>query len=216
MKHGLIFDLDGTLVDSLRGITSSVNYALTKSDLPLHSLESVRSFIGNGARILIERAATSAAEEQLLALEQAFKSHYDSSWQGGTFPYTGITDVLQTLQAHSYPLAVLSNKPHPFTLAIVRKFFPTIHFATILGQRSGIPHKPDPAGALEIASSFKIDPRNCITIGDSTVDIQTAHNAGMKAIAVLWGFHDREQLIASKADFLAENPTDLLQIIESL
>jgi phosphoglycolate phosphatase len=217
VKHGLIFDLDGTLVDSLQGIAGSVNHALAESRLPTHSLESVRGFIGNGARILIERAATvGAKEELLLTLEQSFKSHYDICWPDGTFPYTGITTMLETLQALDHPLAVLSNKPHSFTLSIVEKIFPTIRFTSVLGQRSGIPHKPDPAGALEIAKLLEIDPHSCVVIGDSTMDVETAHNAGMRSIAVTWGFHDRERLIASGADYLSDNPTDLLGVIETL
>lgn len=217
MKHGLIFDLDGTLVDSLQGIASSVNHALAESGLPTHSPEAVRGFIGNGARILIERAASAGAEEELLlTLEGAFKSHYDVSWQDGTFPYDDITAMLESLQALGHPLAVLSNKPHPFTETIVAKVFPTIRFTMALGQRPGIPHKPDPAGALEIAKAFGLGPAECVVIGDSTMDIETAHNAGMRAIAVTWGFHEHPRLVAAKADYLADGPDGLLEIIGKL
>ncbi|MES2438274.1 MAG: HAD-IA family hydrolase [Verrucomicrobiota bacterium] len=217
MKHGLIFDLDGTLVDSLQGLSSSVNHALADSVLPTHSSEAIRGFIGNGARILIERAAPAgAAEELLITLEQAFRSHYDASWPNGTFSYGGITALLESLQALGHPLAVLSNKPHPFTETIVSRIFPTIRFTSVLGQRAGVPHKPDPAGALEISKAFGLHPADCAVIGDSTMDIETARNAGMLAIAVTWGFHDPERLIASGADFLADSPADLLDVIETL
>lgn len=217
MKHGLIFDLDGTLVDSLRGISGSVNHALATSGLPTHPIEAVRGFIGNGARILIERAASPATGEELyLTLEGAFKTHYDVSWPDGTSSYDEITEMLESLQAAGHPLAVLSNKPHPFTETIVAKLFPTVTFACVLGQRAGIPHKPDPAGALEIAKVFGLDPAACAVIGDSTMDIETAQNAGMTAVAVTWGFQDHPRLVEAKADLFADSPAELLEIIGKL
>ncbi|HEX7262340.1 MAG TPA: HAD-IA family hydrolase [Luteolibacter sp.] len=205
MKHGLIFDLDGTLVDSLRGIAASLNHALAASGLPVHPPESVRGFIGDGARILIQRAAPADADEALLhTVEQAFKSHYDLTWPDGTSVYDGIDNLLDKLQQRGHPLAVLSNKPHPFTGAIVAKMFPSVRFSAVLGQRCGIPHKPDPAGALEIAASLHLPPEHCTIIGDSTMDLETARNAGMRAVAVTWGFHDRERLVAAGADAMAD------------
>jgi len=217
VKHGLIFDLDGTLVDSLHGIAASVNHALFQGGHATHSVAAVQGFIGNGARILLERTAPVGSDESiLLALEQAFKSHYDVSWPEGTLPYDGIASMLETLQELGHPLAVLSNKPHPFTETIVARIFPGVRFASVLGQRPGIPHKPDPTGALEIAGSLGLSPDDCVVIGDSTMDIETAKNAGMKAIAVTWGFQDREKLVSAGADLFAESPENLLEIISSL
>ena len=213
MKQGLIFDLDGTLVDSLRGIAASLNHALAASGLPVHANAAVRGFIGNGARILIRRAAPEDADEGLLdTVEQAFKGDYDLTWPDGTTAYDGIAGLLESLQHRGYPLAVLSNKPHPFTETIVSQIFPTVRFAAVLGQRAGIPHKPDPAGALEIAHSLHLCPEDCIVIGDSTMDLETARNAGMRAIAVTWGFHDRDRLVAAGANLIAEDPAGLLAI----
>ncbi len=217
MKHGLIFDLDGTLVDSLRGISGSVNHALAQSGLPTHSIEAVRGFIGNGARLLIERAASPATGEELyLTLEGSFKTHYDVSWPDGTVPYEEIVEMLESLQAEGYPLAVLSNKPHAFTVTIVERLFPSVTFACVLGQRAGIAHKPDPTGALEIAKVFGLDASQCAVIGDSTMDIETAQNAGMTAIAVTWGFQDHPRLIEAKADHFAADPAELREIIGKL
>jgi phosphoglycolate phosphatase len=214
VQTGLIFDLDGTLVDSLQGIAASLNQALTASGLPNHLPPVVRGFIGNGARILIQRAAPADASVDLLdTVEKAFKADYDTTWHDGTFVYDGITDLLETLQARGYPLAVLSNKPHPFTEAMVSELFPTIRFCSVLGQRPGIPHKPDPAGALEITSTLARQPGNCTIIGDSTMDIETARNAGMRAIAVTWGFHDRERLMAAGADLLVDAPGELAAVL---
>lgn len=217
MKLGLIFDLDGTLVDSLQGITASLNHALFDSSLPTHSLEMVRGFIGNGARVLIERAAPVGTDSAVITqLEHAFKSHYDLTWPAGTFSYDGIISLLETLQDLGYPLAVLSNKPHSFTEIIVSQLFPTIHFQAVLGQRAGVPHKPDPTGALEISSAIQLAPARCVVIGDSTMDLETAHHAGMGAIAVTWGFHERERLLAAGAVLLVDDPDALLEAIEAL
>jgi phosphoglycolate phosphatase len=197
-------------VDSLQGIAASLNLALTASGLRVHPPEVVRGFIGNGARILIQRAAPADADEALLdTLEQAFKADYDRTWPTGTSVYDGVTGLLELLQERGYPLAVLSNKPHPFTVAMVSRMFPSIRFRMVLGQRVGIAHKPDPAGALEIAAALQSLPGDCAVIGDSTMDIETAHNAGMRAVAVTWGFHDRERLVAAGADAMAETPGGL-------
>ena len=201
-------------MDSLRGIAASLNRALAASGLPIHPEAAVRGFIGNGSRILIQRASPSDADEALLLqVEQAFKTDYELTWPAGTTVYAGITGLLESLQARSYPLAVLSNKPHPFTAAIVSRLFPTIRFAAVLGQRSGVPHKPDPAGALEISTSLQQRPQDCIVIGDSTMDLETARNAGMGAIAVTWGFHDRERLMAAGAEVIANDPAALLELM---
>ncbi len=214
MQKGLIFDLDGTLVDSLTGIAKSLNYALRETGLPEHSLESVREFIGNGARILITRASPKDADEALLdRVENAFKSNYDATWPSGTFPYEGINEMLETLHSKGIPLTVLSNKPHPFTSTIVAQVFPQIDFKVVLGQLPGIPHKPDPSGALEIANLMGLLPQECTVIGDSTMDIETARNAGMQAIAVTWGYHDRDKLLAAGARQLMDDPAALLAFL---
>jgi len=214
VKCGLIFDLDGTLVDSLDGIAASLNHALHASNLPTHSHDAVRGFIGNGARVLIERGTPAGSGDSLIeVVEQAFKAHYDLHWPAGTIAYDGIANLLETLQSQGHELAVLSNKPHPFTEAMVVRLFPTIRFAVVLGQRIGIPHKPDPTGALEIAATLGLPPAQCCVIGDSTMDIETALNAGMRPVAVTWGFHDRERLIAAGATSLADDPAALMSVI---
>ena len=217
MKHGLIFDLDGTLVDSLQGIAASLNHALALSGLPVHTDQAVRGFIGNGVKILIRRASPAGVSTALLdAIEQDFKAHYDLTWQTGTIIYPGITTLLESLQSRSYPLAVLSNKPHPFTVAMVSELFPSVCFAVVLGQRPGIPHKPDPSGAFEISATLNLSPAECCIIGDSTIDIETARHAGMQAIAVTWGFHDHERLLAAGADQVVDEPRELLESILNL
>jgi phosphoglycolate phosphatase len=214
VKRGLIFDLDGTLVDSLQGIATSLNYALSLSGCSVHSLDAVRRFVGNGSRVLMQRGAPADSSEEFIdAIEQSFKGHYEKTWPQGTFAYDGIVDLLEKLEGQGYPLAVLSNKPHPFTAAIVAQIFPSVRFAAVLGQRPGIPHKPDPTGALEISQILGLAPADCVIIGDSTMDIETANHAGMRAIAVTWGFHDYEHLLAAGASSIVHDSTGLLGAI---
>ncbi len=214
MQNGLIFDLDGTLVDSLSGIAGSLNRALQATGLPTHSNEIIRGFVGDGARMLVTRAAPPNSDHRLIdQLENAFKTDYDVTWESGTFTYTGIAELMEILQAKGHPLAVLSNKPHPFTTAIVNRVLPDITFRVVLGQLPGIPHKPDPTGALEIANLLGLLPDDCTIIGDSTIDLETAHNAGMRAIAVTWGFHDYPRLLDAGAKLLANDPAELLTLI---
>lgn len=215
MKHALIFDLDGTLVDSLRGIALALNHALSSLGLPNHGLSKIRGFIGHGARNLIQRAAPTGADEALLdQIEQAFKSNYEVNWPLGTTPYDGVVKLLESLQRAGHPLAVLSNKPHDFTTVIVEQVFPSIRFAAVLGQRAGIPHKPDPKGALEIAETLGWAAADCVMIGDSTMDIETGLRAGMQTIAVTWGFHDRERLLTTGAGHVVDSVEELLGITE--
>ena len=212
----MIFDLDGTLVDSLPGIAGSLNRALTSLGLPSHSSRAIRGFIGNGARVLVSRAAPAGSAEPLLAaLEQAFKADYDRTWPQGTAVYPGVAGMLTQLQRRGMALAVLSNKPHAFTTAMVGSLFPASTFAAVLGQRAGIPHKPDPAGAVEIAAVLGLPAAAVTLIGDSTMDIETARRAGMRALAVSWGYHDHEALQAAGPDALSATPQEVPGLLET-
>ena len=211
MHRALIFDLDGTLVDSLPGIAASLNRALALHGLPAHGDAAVRGFIGDGARMLVTRALGSGATAHIESMLRCFSEDYAVSWQHGTRPYEGITALLADLHSRGASLAVLSNKPHAFTSEIVAKLFPEHTFAAVLGNREGLPHKPDPAGALEIATTLGIAPENCNLIGDSTMDLDTARNAGMATVAVTWGYHDRERLLG--ADRIAEDVPQLAELL---
>jgi phosphoglycolate phosphatase len=211
MKQGLIFDLDGTLIDSLPGIAAALNHALEISGFPVHSHPVVRRFIGNGSWVLAKRAVPVDTPDPFVAgVEAAFKNHYDSGWYSGTAPYPGIPELLLKLKSQGHRLAVLSNKPHAFTEAIVTALFPDIPFDVVLGQRAGIPHKPDPAGVHEIVKAFGLPAEDCVLIGDSTVDLETAGNAGIRSIAVTWGYHDRGPLVAAKPGLLVDDVESLL------
>jgi phosphoglycolate phosphatase len=214
MHGALIFDLDGTLVESLPGIAASLNRALALHGLPGHGDAAVRGFIGDGARMLVTRAlAPGEAAPHFESVLRSFAQDYAVSWQKGTRPYEGITKLLADLCGRGVPLAVLSNKPHAFTTEIVAKLFPGITFTAVLGNREGLPHKPDPTGALEIAATLGVAPENCVLIGDSTMDLDTARNAGMASIAVTWGYHDSERLIG--ADRIAEDMEALAALLDA-
>lgn len=206
----LIFDLDGTLVESLPGIAASLNRALSLHGLPGHSHSAVRSFIGDGAKMLVTRAISpGVAAHHFDSVLKSFADDYAISWQDGTAAYDGIPELLADLKFGEIPLAILSNKPHSFTVEIVEKLFPPNTFSVILGNREGMPHKPDPTGALEIAITLATAPENCILIGDSSMDLDTAKNAGMKSIAVTWGYQDRERLAG--ADNIVDSVKELEQ-----
>ncbi len=210
MIRAVIFDLDGTLIHSLPGLAASLNRILQANHLPTHTELSVRGFIGNGIKKLIERATPcDTPEKTIQRLTQQMSEDYASSWQSGTSPYPGITTILNNLAQKKIALAVFSNKPHIFCQEMTDHLFPEISFTTVLGQRDGVPAKPDPTGAYEVAKSLDHPPEDIAFLGDSTIDIATARNAGMLPIAATWGYHDLPALEA-------EHPARLIHHIEDL
>ncbi len=211
----LIFDLDGTLVDSLPGISASLNRALTGHGLPGHSDAQVRTFIGDGAEMLVNRAiqagAANPARDSIL---QGFAADYKISWASGTRPYAGIPQLLARLQQKGVPMAVLSNKPHAYTVEIVQQIFPQITISQVVGQQEATPLKPHPEAAIQLAAALRVPTEECIFIGDSAIDIDTAKNAKMQSIGVTWGYHDPERL--AHADYLVDNVGALERLLESL
>ncbi len=207
----LIFDLDGTLIDSLPGIAESLNRSLKQHQFSTHSLEDIREFIGNGSRTLCERAANFPDAATLDLLESAFMSNYQELWKSGTDIYPGITELLEELSL-THELSVLSNKTHIFTTEIVHSLFPTIPFRSILGKRSGISAKPDPSGIYEIISQASDENAPTYLIGDSVVDLTTARNAGIKSIAVTWGFEPFSELAENKPDHIVHSVTELKKL----
>ena len=214
VTRGLIFDLDGTLVHSLPGLALSLNRALAEMGMPQHPEETVRGFVGNGAHILAIRALPGGASDADVAtLEAAFKRHYAVAWPTGSTPFPGVMDLLLALQQRGEIIAVLSNKPHPFTTEMVATLFPGIRFTAVLGQKPGLPHKPDAAPALALAAELGLPPQSCTIIGDSTVDLQTAKNAGMRAVAVTWGYHNIPALRAERPDTMVDTPEALANLL---
>ena len=187
----LIFDLDGTLVDSLPGIATAINRALLSLGMPTHSEEAVRSFIGNGALELARRAMPAESDEQVAAdLHAAFQREYADTWREGTALFAGIRELIQALATAGRPMAVLSNKPDAFTREIVRHFFSEREIPVAMGQSARFPKKPAPDAALHILRLWGTPPADAVFIGDSSVDRETAHAAGIPFLGVPWGYED--------------------------
>ncbi len=203
-----IFDLDGTLLNTLEDLTDSVNEVLSDGGFPLRSLDEIRGFVGDGIAMLIRRSLpeSAAGDENVAGRVAAFRKVYAKNWRAKTRPYPGVAAMLSDLAALGLPLAVLSNKSDANTKQAVAHFFPQVPFAAVLGEREGVPRKPDPAGALEIARVLEIPPSQFLYLGDSLVDAACARAAGMSFVAALWGFRSRAELAAASPLALAENP----------
>lgn len=206
MMLGILFDLDGTLLDTLEDLTDATNYALAQHGYPSRSLAQVRSFVGNGAGELIRRATDGGADWQ--AVLQTFRQFYACHCQGKTAPYPGILQALEQLQGR-YPLAIVSNKPDEAVKRLCQSLFPGVYAQ---GERPGCPRKPAPD--MLVAAMQAIGAQQCIYVGDSEVDIQTARNAQVPCLSVLWGFRDRCQL--TDGAWFCENPGDLPEMIEKI
>ncbi|CAB5082245.1 Phosphoglycolate phosphatase (EC [Olavius algarvensis associated proteobacterium Delta 3] len=210
-----VFDLDGTLLDTLADIGDTCNRVLEKRGFPVHSLESYRYFVGEGARVLVKRALPDGAGtpgmiQQCLA---EYLSEYLAIEHPRALPYDGIPDLLDNLSARGFRLAVLSNKSHPATVRCVTELLGGWTFDAVLGLRENVPRKPDPAGALEIAGKLAVAVNQCLFIGDTATDMHTATASGMIPVGVLWGFRPAEELRQAGARFLIERPVELLELL---
>ncbi|WP_066164748.1 HAD family hydrolase [Aliarcobacter cryaerophilus] len=214
MKKTVIFDLDGTLLDSIEDIASSMNKVLESLQLPTHKIEDYKHFVGGGVDILVENALSNQSKEIKDEVIKRFKIEYDGKLHSKTLPYDGIYELLDELKKLDINLAVLSNKPHEFTVSYVNHFFKNYNFKEIHGQKKDIPKKPDPKAALDIVKCLNSSCENTYFIGDTKIDMQTAKNANMTAIGVLWGFRDEKELRDFGADFIVSNPLEILKIIK--
>jgi phosphoglycolate phosphatase len=198
--RAVVFDLDGTLLDSLADIGDSANAVLAQMGFPAHRPDEYRQFVGEGVAVLFQRAlpADQRRPDTIARCVSEFQIAYGRNWNVRTRPYDGIAELLDALAARRLKLAVLSNKPHEFTQACVEHYFVS-RFEVMFGQREGVARKPDPAGALEIAERLKIAPGDFVYLGDSAIDMQTARNAGMKGVGAAWGFRSFDELRSAGA-----------------
>ena len=209
--HTYIFDLDGTLLDTLQDLAGSVNYSLRQHGMPEHSLDDIRRFVGNGVRRLMERAVPDGTDNpQFEAAFATFREHYMLHSLDTTRPYEGITEVLRQLKDEGCLLAVVSNKMMAATQALVAHFFPEITVAIGEHEAEGIRKKPAPDTVYEALRQLGADREGAVYVGDSDVDIQTARNAGLPCISVLWGFRDRDFLLRHGAATFIDRPQQLL------
>lgn len=207
----LVFDLDGTLLDTLEDLADAVNAALREAGFAGHPVDAYRYFVGDGMETMLRRAAPAGTEDAALAaLALGLRKTYATNWDAKTRPYPGVQPMLEALARAGLPFAVLSNKPQDFTELCVRRFFPGITFTAVQGSPKGGKAKPDPAMALALAQSFGVPPSEVLFVGDSSVDMDTATAAGMIAAGALWGFRTRDELVAHGARVLLEKPEDVL------
>ena len=210
---GVIFDLDGTLLDTLEDLADAANATLTHFGFPVHPVDSYRYFVGEGLKTLTQRIipGSSATDAELSEYMQKFGEIYSRNWNAHSAPCSGIPEMITALLSAGLRLAVLSNKPHEFTKICVNEFFTEDSFSFVLGQREGVAKKPDPAGALELAGEMGLSVDEILYIGDTATDMQTGNRAGMKTIGVEWGFRDRSELESNKAWRIVATPDEVVQ-----
>lgn len=213
-----VFDLDGTLINSLMDLAKSMNYALVLNGYKAHKLSAYNKFVGDGLNILIQRAVyPEAIDEAILnKIRDDFNSHYKLHCFDNTVVYSGIFEMLKRFNSSNIKIAVLSNKPHQFAEEIVFKMFDEIQFYKVLGHSPKFPKKPSPLSLLDLLKSADIKNSECLYVGDSDVDIKTAQNASVKSCGVSWGFRGREELIQAAADYVIDSPEQIFSVLEEL
>jgi len=213
-NKAIIFDLDGTLIDSLEDIAVCMNQVLKELKLPIHKIEDYRYFVGGGISVLVDNALDKKiSQETKEKVTNKFKIVYDQKLHEKTKPYDGIYDLLDELQKLDFKIGILSNKPHEFTIQYAKNLFSKYNMKEIHGQKAHIEKKPNPIAAIQIAKSFEVPCEEIYFIGDTMVDMQTAVNAKMIGIGVLWGFRDEKELMENGATFVVKHPLDILDIV---
>lgn len=213
MKTAVIFDLDGTLLNTLEDLKDSTNYALQKFGFPQRTLDEVRSFVGNGLRMLIVRAVPAGTEDAVIdAVLQTMKLHYAENYHNKTRPYDGIEALLMRLKAEGYPMAIVSNKAD-LVVALLRKLYFDTLIPVAVGETEGVLRKPAPDMVIEGLRRLGLPGAKAVYVGDSEVDLQTARNVGIPCLSVTWGFRSIQQLKEAGAQHLAHTPEELYETI---
>ncbi|HRH96889.1 MAG TPA: HAD family hydrolase [Prosthecobacter sp.] len=209
-----IFDLDGTLIDSLADIAESINRMLDARGYPRCDQEVFKQMVGDGMEKLVERALPEGvrSDELIKICVEEYRAHYDVLWNAQTRPYAGIVEMLAELKARGMKLGVISNKAHRFTVPMTEHFFGKEVFDHILGQRDEVPRKPAPEGAHEMAALLDLPTNEMAYVGDSGIDMQFAKNSGMRAVGVRWGFRSEAELVECGADMLISSAAELFNL----
>jgi phosphoglycolate phosphatase len=213
-----IFDLDGTLLNTIGDLAVGCDHMLSLRGLPTHTYEEYCSFVGNGIMRLVERALPEELRtaDYIKSARRDFVDFYIEHIDAHTVPYEGMVELINLLQQRGAKLAVASNKFQAGTEKLIKKFFPSIEWVEICGNREGVPLKPDTALVDMILEKAGIEREGCVMIGDSGVDIQTARNAGIRSVGVSWGFRSRSELEENGADYIADTADELLHILENI
>lgn len=212
MIRAVLFDLDGTLTNTLQDIADAMNRALRLHGLPEWPLDAYRYLVGDGAKKLAQRAVRDR-QELALSVQGEYQAYYQAHTQVATCHYAGVPEMLHALQARGIPMAVFSNKPDADTKNVVAHFFPDIRWKVVRGQVEGVPVKPDPSGALAVAEKLSVQPGEVLYLGDTATDMHCARNAGMYPVGALWGFRTADELQNAGAKALAAHPEDILQLL---
>lgn len=214
LLKAFIFDLDGTLIDSLADIAESINRMLDARGYPRSDVELFRQMVGDGMEKLVERALPEAVRSEALikVCVEEYRANYDQLWNAQTKPYEGIVEMLAELKGRGVKLGVISNKAHRFTVPMTEHFFGKGCFEHILGQRNDVPRKPAPDGAHEMAAFLGLETDEMAYVGDSGIDMAFAKSSGMRAIGVRWGFRSEAELREHGADVLVSRPADLFDL----
>ena len=218
MKKAVVFDLDGTLSDSIASMKYCGDRALEHFGYGPFSESDYKYFVGDGAENLIKRALKAGGDEELAHFEEAFalyKKYFAVDCMYRVKPYQGIPELLAELKNKGIKIAVLSNKPHAQTINVIETLFGRDCFDVILGQREGVPIKPDPAGVFDILQRLKMEPEDLLYLGDTATDMKTGKGAGAFTVGALWGFRDRKELEENHADAIIEHPLELLKYIDT-
>jgi len=213
----VIFDMDGTLLDTLEDLGSCMNRVLERAGYPAHPIEAYKYFVGDGMANLIKRVLPEREREEstMERLQAEMAAEYGSHWADKTDLYPGIGDLLDELVRRKVRRAILSNKPHEFTTVMAERYFSNWCFDPVFGARDGIPSKPDPAAALEVCGRWKLDPEEVLYVGDTNTDMQTARRGGMFALGVLWGFRTMQELQENGAQSVISAPGQMLKFFIS-
>lgn len=210
-----IFDLDGTLLDTIGDLAASCDAVMQMNGLPQHTTDEYRQMVGRGILRLVEAAIPEQmrSPEYVEKVRRDFVAYYLDHIDLHTHPYNGIPELIDAMTERGVKIAVASNKFQAGTERLIRSFFPGVEFVAVLGQRVGVPLKPDPQIDLEIIEAAGVEPSETLHIGDSGVDMQTAHAAGVRAVGVTWGFRSREELAESGADVIVDHPEEILNLL---
>lgn len=214
----VLFDLDGTLLDTIDDLADAMNSALSACGYATHSAQECKHFVGDGVPMFVRRAMPPAARDDAVAVARVtelYRGAYTANWADKTRPYDGIPELLDALAARALPAAVYSNKPDEATKLVVGKLLGRWSFAAVVGHRPGCEHKPDPATAIEIAGLLGLRAAEVLYVGDTGTDMQTAMGAGMFPVGALWGFRAADELTANGAKVLVAKPMELLELLDS-